>query len=132
MIKSYLFELNLSISILKNLILFSNWCNFALVFATFKAFKDISIDKKIHLTKEDYSNEKAFNSFEVWIRNKYSSIDEIFKELEEVGTPKLSGTGSTIFLEYDSLEEAQIAHKEFPELVLTKSLDHSPLMQIIE
>ena len=100
--------------------------------STKEAFKDISIDKKIHLTKEDYSNEKAFNSFEVWIRNKYSSIDEIFKELEEVGTPKLSGTGSTIFLEYDSLEEAQIAHKEFPELVLTKSLDHSPLMQIIE
>ena len=49
-----------------------------------------------------------------------------------IGTPRLSGTGSTIFLEYNSLEKAQIANQKFPELVLTKSLDRSPLLQIIE
>ena len=100
--------------------------------STKEAFNSISIDNKAQLTEESYSNDKAFNSFEVWIRERYPSIDKIFKELEVIGTPRLSGTGSTIFLEYNSLEKAQIAHKKFPELVLTKSLDHSPLLQIIE
>ena len=38
----------MSISILIKLILFSKWCNFALVFATFKAFIDISIAVALH------------------------------------------------------------------------------------
>jgi 4-diphosphocytidyl-2C-methyl-D-erythritol kinase len=44
----------------------------------------------------------------------------------------LSGTGSTVFMEYQNLEAAQLAKEQFPELVLTKSLERSPLMQIIE
>ncbi len=100
--------------------------------STKEAFNSISIDNKAQLTAESYNKDKAFNSFEAWIRDRYPSIDKIFKELEVIGTPRLSGTGSTIFLEYNNLEKAQIAHKKFPELVLTKSLDRSPLLQIIE
>ena len=100
--------------------------------STKEAFNSISIDNKAQLTEESYNKDKAFNSFEAWIRERYPSIDKIFKELEVIGTPRLSGTGSTIFLEYNTLEKAQIAHKKFPELVLTKSLDRSPLLQIIE
>jgi 4-diphosphocytidyl-2-C-methyl-D-erythritol kinase len=85
-----------------------------------------SPNKKI-LDAKDY-----FNSFEYWIRNNYSEIDEIFKKLEAVGEPRLSGTGSTVFMEYQNLEAAQLAKEQFPELVLTKSLERSPLMQIIE
>ena len=59
-------------------------------------------------------------------------MDKTFLKLQSVGIPRLSGTGSAIFMEYDSLEEAKSAKKEFPELVLTKSLERSPLMQIIE
>ena len=59
-------------------------------------------------------------------------MEEAFKDLEAVGQPRLSGTGSTIFMEYDNLEAAKSAQKKFPELVLTKSLERSPLMQIIE
>ena len=35
-------------------------------------------------------------------------------------------------MEYENLNEAKLAKKHFPELVLTKSLERSPLMQIIE
>jgi len=73
-----------------------------------------------------------FNSFEHWIRENYSEMAEAFKDLEAVGQPRLSGTGSTIFMEYDNLEAAKSAQNKFPELVLTKSLERSPLMQIIE
>ena len=73
-----------------------------------------------------------FNSFEHWIRENYSEMAEAFKDLEAVGQPRLSGTGSTIFIEYDNLEAAKSAQNKFPELVLTKSLERSPLMQIIE
>jgi 4-diphosphocytidyl-2C-methyl-D-erythritol kinase len=59
-------------------------------------------------------------------------MDDIFKKLEAVGKPRLSGTGSTVFMEYEDLEAAQLAQEQFPELVLTKSLERSPLMQIIE
>jgi 4-diphosphocytidyl-2C-methyl-D-erythritol kinase len=59
-------------------------------------------------------------------------MDEIFLELQSIGNPRLSGTGSTIFVEYSNLKDAEMAKKEFPELVLTKSLERSPLMQIIE
>ena len=83
--------------------------------------------KKKILDAKDY-----FNSFEYWIRNNYSEIDDIFKKLEAVGEPRLSGTGSTVFMEYQNLEAAQLAQEQFPELVLTKSLERSPLMQIIE
>ena len=59
-------------------------------------------------------------------------MDSVFINLEKVGKPRLSGTGSTVFMEYDNLEEAQLVKDQFPELVLTKSLERSPLMQIIE
>ena len=59
-------------------------------------------------------------------------MDEAFKNLRLIGEPKLSGTGSTIFLEFDNKSAAESAQKHFPELVLTKSLERSPLMQIIE
>ena len=59
-------------------------------------------------------------------------MDEAFNNLRLIGEPRLSGTGSTIFLEFDNKSAAQSAQKHFPELVLTKNLERSPLMQIIE
>ena len=100
--------------------------------STSKAFEEFKIDKRAELSKENFSSEKAFNSFEGWIRHAYPEINRIFENLSILGLPRLSGTGSTIFIECDSLEEAQIGKEKFPELVLVKSLDRSPLMQIIE
>ena len=73
-----------------------------------------------------------FNSFEKWIKQNYLEMGKIFERLRDIGNPRLSGTGSTVFVEFDNLQKAISAQKKFPELVLTKSLERSPLMQIIE
>lgn len=110
---------------------------FLLKFPKLKISTKLAFEKSI-LAFKDAPNMKIvdinhyFNSFEHWIRENYSEMAEAFKDLEAVGQPRLSGTGSTIFMEYDNLEAAKSAQNKFPELVLTKSLERSPLMQIIE
>ena len=96
------------------------------------AFEESNFVFKSALNKKISDIDNYFNSFEQWIRENYSEMEETFKDLETVGQPRLSGTGSTIFMEYDNLEDAKSAQSQFPELVLTKSLERSPLMQIIE
>ena len=96
------------------------------------AFNSISIPVDHILSTEKHDPVEYFNSFESWVRETQPIMNKTFLKLQSVGIPRLSGTGSAIFMEYDSLEEAESAKKEFPELVLTKSLERSPLMQIIE
>ena len=100
--------------------------------STADAFKEVTTNCEAELTAENYISEKAFNSFEGWIRSTYPDIDKIFKDLASIGIPRLSGTGSTVFVEFNTLKEAQEAKEKFPQLLLVKSLDRSPLMQIIE
>ena len=100
--------------------------------STAVAFKEVPTNYKIEITAENYTAKKSFNSFEGWIRRTYPDIDKIFNDLVLIGIPRLSGTGSTVFVEFDSLEDALEGKEKFPELVLVKSLDRSPLMQIIE
>jgi 4-diphosphocytidyl-2-C-methyl-D-erythritol kinase len=96
------------------------------------AFEKSNLAFKGSLNRKIPDIENSFNSFEQWIRESYSEMEKAFKDLEALGKPRLSGTGSTIFMEYDNLEAAKSAQNKFPELVLTKSLERSPLMQIIE
>ncbi len=96
------------------------------------AFDSINLASRGLPLKKELDINEYFNSFEFWIRDNYSEMDSVFINLEKVGKPRLSGTGSTVFMEYDNLEEAQLVKDQFPELVLTKSLERSPLMQIIE
>ncbi len=104
----------------------------ALKISTKNAFEQASFVSSSKINKKDFTSDQSFNSFEVWIRRTYSEMDEAFNNLKLIGEPKLSGTGSTIFLEFDNKSAAESAQKHFPELVLTKSLERSPLMQIIE
>ena len=99
---------------------------------TKSAFKAVKLNVHKKVTKEEFSNKKAFNIFEGWARETYDEINEAFKKLQAIGIPRLSGTGSAIFIEFENLVDAQLALREFPSLVLTKSLERSPLMQIIE
>ena len=100
--------------------------------STREAFNNFKIKEEIQLNKENFSNELSFNSFEKWVRNKYANINSLFKKFESIGKPRLSGTGSTVFIEFDSEDQARLVLKRNPELVFVKSLDRSPLMQIIE
>ena len=104
----------------------------SLKISTKDAFEQASFVSRPKISKKNFTNDQSFNSFEVWIRRTYSEMDEAFNNLRLIGEPKLSGTGSTIFLEFDNKSAAESAQKHFPELVLTKSLERSPLMQIIE
>ena len=96
------------------------------------AFNELSKLKAVTPNRPRPKAVEYYNSFEGWLRKTKPEADNIFKELESVGVPRLSGTGSAIFMEYENLNEAKLAKKHFPELVLTKSLERSPLMQIIE
>ena len=100
--------------------------------STKNAFEQADFVSRPKISKKHFTTDQSFNSFEVWVRRTYSEMDEAFNQLRLIGEPKLSGTGSTIFLEFDTKSAAKSAQKHFPQLVLTKSLERSPLMQIIE
>ena len=100
--------------------------------STKKAFESISSNFSKPYTYKEYISKGGFNSFEKWARDSYEEIDEIFIKLKNIGKPRLSGTGSSVFVPFSTLEEAESAKQEFPDCILVKSLEHSPLTQIIE
>ena len=100
--------------------------------STKKAFESLSSNFSKPYTYEEYYSKGGFNSFEKWARDSYEEIDEIFVKLNNIGKPRLSGTGSSIFVSFSDVERAKSAKQEFPHCILVKSLEHSPLTQIIE
>ena len=96
------------------------------------AFDSIENNTKNLISKKDFLNGKRMNSFSEWARKTYKELDIIFKKLELLGDPQLTGTGGAIFLQCSSKLDAEEKLLEVPEGVLVKSLDHSPLLQIIE
>ena len=96
------------------------------------AFNEIHIPKTSPITKEGFLNGSSKNSFTNWAKEKFPEIKNTFNQLQNLGVPKLTGTGSTIFLSFKSEKEAQRALKVFPRGILVKSLDHSPLKGLME
>ncbi len=118
-----------------SLILPKSW--FLLIFpekniSTKEAFEEIQPDDRNHINKKDFLQGKAFNTFEDWARQKYSEINDLFNLLKTIGKPRLSGTGSTIFISFSNKEDALSAKEKFSSSVLVNSLDDSPLRQLIE
>ncbi|MES2663582.1 MAG: 4-(cytidine 5'-diphospho)-2-C-methyl-D-erythritol kinase [Pseudomonadota bacterium] len=52
------------------------------------------------------------NDCEKLVRNLYSEIDFLFHQLTEFKTPRLSGTGGSVFILFDSLAEQQDAKQQ--------------------
>ena len=100
--------------------------------STKKAFENLPTNFSKPYTYKEYISKGGFNSFEKWARDSYEEIDEIFVKLNNIGKPRLSGTGSSIFVSFSDVERAKSAKQEFPHCILVKSLEHSPLTQIIE
>ena len=100
--------------------------------STKEAFKEIKPDDRNYINKKDFLQGKTFNTFEDWARQKYSEINDLFNLLETIGKPRLSGTGSTIFISFSNKEDALSAKEKFSSSVLVNSLDDSPLRQLIE
>ena len=100
--------------------------------STMEAFNQLNISSKGHITKRRFLAGNSKNTFEEWAKNKYPEIKEIFLSTKSIGNPKLSGTGSTVFLTFANKQEAKKALFEFPEAILVKSLEHSPYNHLIE
>ena len=96
------------------------------------AFNDFKLPKNSPLTKEEFLKGSSNNTFTNWAKEKFPEIKNIFGSLEKLGKPKLSGTGSTLFLSFETEKEAKKALVGFPEGILVKSLDDSPLRLLME
>ena len=96
------------------------------------AFNDFKLPKNSPITKEDFLKGSSNNTFTNWAKEKFPEIKNIFGSLEKLGKPKLSGTGSTLFLSFETEKEAKKALIGFPEGILVKSLDDSPLRLLME
>tara|TARA_B100001094_G_C18193802_1_gene809172 strand:+ start:6740 stop:7552 length:813 start_codon:yes stop_codon:yes gene_type:complete len=97
--------------------------------STSEAFNEVNIDdyplgKKI----------KHLNFFEKWARNKYPEIESIFNWIEEYSYGNLSGTGSSIYVKFNSFDEASKMMDNAPKSIncfITKSLNRSPLLDVL-
>ena len=100
--------------------------------STKEAFEQLPLLTSNSYSYEDYCSKGGFNTFEKWARESYEEIDKIFIKLKNIGKAHLSGTGSSVFISFKKKEIAEEVMKEFSNCILVKSLERSPLMQIIE
>lgn len=96
------------------------------------AFNSLDVANETVITKDDFLQGNRVNSFTEWARENYKELDILFQKLELLGNPQLTGTGSAIFMECGSKKDAESKLIGLPEAFLVKSLDHSPLLQILE
>ena len=121
--------------IFKPLVLPNQW--FLLAFpktniSTRMAFNDIHLSKTSFITKQEFLNGRSKNTFTNWAKEKFPEVKNTFDQLKKIGVPKLTGTGSTLFLSFKNEKEAQKGLEVFPQGILVKSLDHSPLTGLME
>ena len=68
--------------------------------------------------------------FEYFSRKVFPEINEIFNLMSQYGTVELSGTGSSMYLNFNSSEEAYTIATKVPtncKFFVTRSLDKSPI-----
>ena len=73
----------------------------------------------------------ARNDCENVVRNLYPEVDEVLLWLNKWGPAKMTGTGSCVFLRFDSRLEAESVARQVPELWTTfvaQGLDKSPVV----
>ena len=63
------------------------------------------------LTYDDFMQGQVSNDFKETVLTKYPLIQSAWNKLAKFGNPQLSGTGSTIFASFDTLESAKYAQK---------------------
>ena len=71
------------------------------------------------------------NAFEPVLRRRDSAVEQMFALLSAVGTPRLTGTGSVVFVEFSDWDSAELALQALPPGVnawLAASADRAPLL----
>ncbi len=72
-------------------------------------------DEPSYYSYDDYINNNFQNNFEEIVFNKYPSIKKSHDILSNLGNARMSGTGGTIFVSFDSLEKAKSALSAIPK-----------------
>ena len=72
-------------------------------------------DEPSHYSYDDYIDNNFQNNFEEIVFNKYPSIKKSYDILSNLGNARMSGTGGTVFVSFDSLERAKSAMSAIPK-----------------
>lgn len=74
------------------------------------------------------------NAFEPVLRRQEAAVEAMFRTLSAIGEPRLTGTGSGVFVEFASAEAAQAARAQLPEglnVRLAQGTMASPLLMAL-
>lgn len=75
------------------------------------------------------------NAFEPVLRRRQSSVETVFGVLSQIGTPRLTGTGSGCFVEFATRESAEAALKQLPAGLrawVVDGVSRSPMLDALE
>lgn len=64
------------------------------------------------ISSVDFDSSSGVNDCEAVVRQQYPEVDHLMKELADWGCPRLTGTGSTIFLSFDCKKDAKESAKK--------------------
>ena len=84
------------------------------IFKDFKLTKK-SIPLKIATSINDVAQDQMHNDLHVTILEKYPKLRELFNWLKEYGEPKITGTGSTIFMKSKNVKDIKDINKNKPK-----------------
>ena len=83
------------------------------------------------VTLETYAPDLTRNDCEPVVRQLFPELNEVFDDLSEWGHPRLTGTGSCVFLEFDEKKQADRATHALKcryNVRAVRGVDHSPLL----
>jgi 4-diphosphocytidyl-2-C-methyl-D-erythritol kinase len=72
-------------------------------------------DEPSYYSYDDYIDNNFQNNFEEIVFNKHPSIKKSYDILSNLGNARMSGTGGTVFVSFDSLERAKSAMSAIPK-----------------
>ncbi|MFT3754346.1 MAG: 4-(cytidine 5'-diphospho)-2-C-methyl-D-erythritol kinase [Pseudoxanthomonas sp.] len=75
------------------------------------------------------------NAFEPVLRRREPAVEAVFAALSQVGTPRLTGSGSGCFVEFEDRASAEAALADLPEGLqawLAEGVERSPLLGVLD
>ena len=84
------------------------------IFKDFKLTKK-SIPLKIATSINDVAQDQMHNDLHVTILEKYPKLRELFNWLKEYGEPKITGTGSTLFMKSNNVNDIKDINRNKPK-----------------
>lgn len=96
---------------------------------------DLTRDAKPATIEGFLSGKVLDNAFEPVLRCRESAVEAVFVALSRIGLPRLTGSGSTCFVEFAEREAAQQALAALPASLqawLVRGVDRSPLLDAVD